>query len=62
MSHVKLANFVQFLLTSIIFEFFLQNLDPSIIPRTECLKDTVTRALPYWFDEIIPSMKVMSFL
>jgi len=32
------------------------NVDKSLIPRTECLKDTVERVLPYWFDVIVPSI------
>jgi 2,3-bisphosphoglycerate-dependent phosphoglycerate mutase len=27
------------------------------LPLTECLKDTVNRFLPYWFDTIIPTVK-----
>ncbi len=27
------------------------------LPLTECLKDTVARFLPYWFDEIVPAVK-----
>lgn len=27
------------------------------IPRTECLKDTVVRVLPYWQEEIVPVIK-----
>ena len=27
------------------------------IPRTECLKDTVARVLPYWNDEIAPAIR-----
>ncbi|UCG03091.1 MAG: 2,3-diphosphoglycerate-dependent phosphoglycerate mutase [Candidatus Heimdallarchaeota archaeon] len=27
------------------------------IPVTECLKDTVTRVLPYWHDKILPTIK-----
>jgi 2,3-bisphosphoglycerate-dependent phosphoglycerate mutase len=27
------------------------------IPRAECLKDTVIRALPFWFDSIVPAIK-----
>ncbi len=27
------------------------------LPLTECLKDTVNRFLPYWFDPIIPTVK-----
>jgi len=34
-----------------------KDLDSSMIPRTECLKDTVERALPFWFDNIVPSIK-----
>ncbi|XP_074641039.1 putative phosphoglycerate mutase [Tubulanus polymorphus] len=30
--------------------------DKSLIPRAECLKDTVERVLPYWFDAIVPSI------
>jgi len=33
------------------------NYDKSVMPRNECLKDTVERFLPYWHDEIIPSVK-----
>jgi len=27
------------------------------LPLTECLKDTVERFLPYWFNEIVPAIK-----
>lgn len=27
------------------------------LPLTECLKDTVARFLPYWFDTIVPTVK-----
>jgi 2,3-bisphosphoglycerate-dependent phosphoglycerate mutase len=27
-------------------------------PRTECLKDVLQRALPYWYDEIVPDLLV----
>ncbi len=27
------------------------------LPLTECLKDTVARFLPYWFDTIVPAVK-----
>lgn len=33
------------------------SLKPSELPLTECLKDTVTRFLPYWQDVIAPSIK-----
>ncbi len=26
-------------------------------PRTECLKDVLDRALPYWYDEIVPDLR-----
>src|SRR5699024_12347052 len=26
------------------------------IPRTECLKDVVTRLIPYWYDNIVPQL------
>jgi len=33
------------------------NLDPSDIPTSECLKDTVDRVVPYWEQEIAPKIK-----
>ena len=27
------------------------------MPLTECLKDTVERALPYWHDNIVPAIR-----
>lgn len=32
-------------------------LAPEQVPLTECLKDTVARVLPYWNDEIAPTIK-----
>jgi 2,3-bisphosphoglycerate-dependent phosphoglycerate mutase len=32
------------------------DLDPEVVPLTECLKDTVARFLPYWHDEIAPAI------
>ena len=32
-------------------------LAPADIPRTECLKDTVERVLPYWNDRIVPAIR-----
>ena len=29
-------------------------LSPDVLPRTECLEDTVVRVLPYWYDKICP--------
>jgi len=28
------------------------------VPRTECLKDVVTRLLPYWYDAIVPDLRL----
>ncbi|MBI4755468.1 MAG: 2,3-diphosphoglycerate-dependent phosphoglycerate mutase [Betaproteobacteria bacterium] len=33
------------------------DLAPGDLPRTECLKDTVARFLPYWFDTIAPTVQ-----
>jgi 2,3-bisphosphoglycerate-dependent phosphoglycerate mutase len=30
---------------------------PEQIPATECLKDVVARALPYWYDAIVPDLR-----
>jgi 2,3-bisphosphoglycerate-dependent phosphoglycerate mutase len=32
------------------------HLAPDVIPDTECLKDVVTRMLPYWYDDIVPDL------
>jgi 2,3-bisphosphoglycerate-dependent phosphoglycerate mutase len=34
-----------------------RSLDPSDLPSTECLKDTVERFLPLWHDEIAPAIR-----
>ena len=34
-----------------------KDLKPSELPRTECLKDTVERFLPFWESEIAPAIK-----
>lgn len=39
------------------FCFRFKNLDPRVLPLTECLKDTVERALPYWHDSIVPVIR-----
>ena len=31
-------------------------LPPEARPRTECLKDVLLRALPYWYDSIVPDL------
>jgi 2,3-bisphosphoglycerate-dependent phosphoglycerate mutase len=33
------------------------DLEPGSFPRTECLKDTVARFLPYWHDTIAPAVR-----
>jgi 2,3-bisphosphoglycerate-dependent phosphoglycerate mutase len=33
------------------------DLDPTDVPRTECLKDTVARFLPYWHETIAPQVR-----
>ncbi len=33
-----------------------RSLTPEQLPRTECLKDTVARVLPYWHETIAPSI------
>lgn len=33
------------------------NMAPSEIPLTECLKDVVTRVIPYWKESIIPELE-----
>jgi len=30
--------------------------DKNLIPKAECLKDTVARVLPYWYDVIVPQV------
>jgi len=34
-----------------------EDLDEKDVPLTECLKDTVERFLPYWFETILPVVK-----
>lgn len=34
-----------------------QYVDRQLIPKSECLKDTVGRALPFWYDFIVPEIK-----
>ena len=33
-------------------------LPPEILPSAECLKDVVERMLPYWYDAIVPDLRV----
>jgi 2,3-bisphosphoglycerate-dependent phosphoglycerate mutase len=34
-----------------------KNIPRELLPRTECLKDTVERFLPFWDSEIAPAIK-----
>lgn len=34
-----------------------QEIDPTLLPRAESLKDTVNRFLPYWTESIVPELK-----
>jgi len=34
-----------------------RDLKPDEIPVTECLKDTISRVMPYWNNEIVPAIK-----
>ena len=34
-----------------------RDVDPADIPRTECLKDVVLRAVPYWESAIVPDLR-----
>ena len=40
----------------------LQYVDRNLLPKAECLKDTVQRVLPYWYDNIVPEIKVIFIL
>jgi 2,3-bisphosphoglycerate-dependent phosphoglycerate mutase len=33
-------------------------LPPEVRPRTECLADVVSRMLPYWYDSIVPDLRL----
>lgn len=35
-----------------------QGISKKEIPKAECLKDTVARVLPYWHEEIVPTIKL----
>jgi len=39
------------------FDARYRNLDPALLPATECLKDTVARVVPYWNENIVPALK-----
>ncbi|MPZ63210.1 MAG: phosphoglyceromutase [Propionibacteriales bacterium] len=34
------------------------DLPSELMPRTECLKDVVNRMLPYWYDAIVPDLRL----
>jgi 2,3-bisphosphoglycerate-dependent phosphoglycerate mutase len=34
-----------------------RELPPHVVPRAECLKDTLERTLPYWEDAIVPDLR-----
>ena len=34
------------------------DLPDEIVPRTECLADVVDRMLPYWYDAVVPDLRV----
>jgi len=34
-----------------------RRLAPDVLPATECLADVVDRALPYWYDAIVPQLR-----
>jgi len=34
-----------------------RDLAPEVLPATECLKDVILRALPYWQDAIVPDLR-----
>jgi len=38
-------------------EIKYKHLNPKDIPKTECLKDVITRAIPYWESDIKPALK-----
>ena len=39
------------------FDEKYSELTPAELPASECLKDTVDRFLPYWFESIMPDIK-----
>ena len=34
-----------------------KGVDPKVLPKAECLKDTIARVLPLWNEEIVPEIK-----
>src|SRR3954470_1987191 len=39
------------------FDVRYRDLPPEVLPATECLKDVIVRALPYWQDAIVPDLR-----
>lgn len=35
-----------------------QALAPELLPRSECLADVIARLLPYWYDAIVPQLRL----
>jgi 2,3-bisphosphoglycerate-dependent phosphoglycerate mutase len=35
-----------------------RSMPPDLLPTTECLKDVVARMLPYWYDAIVPDLRL----
>lgn len=42
---------------NLFFYLFFKKFDKAILPKTECLKDTVERFLPFWHDSVVPQIK-----
>ena len=34
-----------------------RSLAPDVLPASECLKDVVSRVLPYWHDQLVPALR-----
>ena len=39
------------------YDLRYRDVGPIFLPKAECLKDTVDRFMPYWFEEIVPEIK-----
>ncbi|HUZ86374.1 MAG TPA: 2,3-diphosphoglycerate-dependent phosphoglycerate mutase [Candidatus Baltobacterales bacterium] len=37
-----------------------EGLPPELLPSAECLKDVIDRMLPYWYDAIVPDLRLRS--
>ena len=40
-----------------VFDEKYKDVPKELLPRSECLRDTVNRFLPYWEEEIVPAIK-----